>query len=116
MLRQALTGLMYVLLLLVVVLCLRSVWVGLNEPARYAAAFPGAHGWLFDATMTASAAAALNAFALACRQRWAIWTNVAIGVVSLVLLAMVRAPWALSDCRRLVRGDHAAAADAVARG
>jgi hypothetical protein len=90
--RTALTSILYLTLAAVVYSCAASVWIALAEPARYAAAFPGAQGFLYDLTIALSGAATLNALAIGLRWRWAIWTNFAIGIGSIVLFEIARGP------------------------
>jgi hypothetical protein len=78
------------MLLLVVLSSIQSVWIGLTQSARYLAAFPGAHGALYYVTLVTSAIAGVNCILIALRQRWAIWTNVAIGAWSIALLEIVQ--------------------------
>jgi hypothetical protein len=87
--KLVLTAILYLTLAAVVYSCTRSVWLAFAEPARYTASFPGANGILYELTIGLSAAAALNAIAVGLGQRWAIWTNILIGVSSIVLFEAV---------------------------
>ena len=87
--RPVLIMTLYLTLTGVVYSCGRSVWFAFAEPARYAVSFPGASGVLYETTIWLSAAAALNAVAVAVRQRWAIWTNIIIGMSSIGLFEIV---------------------------
>lgn len=90
--RRVLYVVVYVLLAAVVVSCLRTVWVGVTDVARYRRAFPGAQGALFWFTMLASILAAANAMLIGIRIKGAILANPLIGLVSVILLEMVDGP------------------------
>ena len=90
--RRALTAGLYLVLAAVVVSTIQSIWIGVTDTPRYQAVFPGARGLLFWLTLMLSALAGLNAMFIALRQRWAVWINPAIGISSIVLLAVVGSP------------------------
>jgi len=90
--RRGLYAVAYAVLAAVVVSCLRSVWVGFTDMARYQRAFPGAQGALFWFTQLASLMAAANAMLIGRRIKGAILANPVIGLVSIILLEMVGGP------------------------
>jgi hypothetical protein len=87
--KWVLYAVLYVMLLLVVLSSIQSVWIGLTQSERYLAAFPGAHGGLYYITLLTSVAAGANSILIGLRQRWAVWTNVAVGAWSIMLLEVV---------------------------
>ena len=90
--KRLLDAVLYVLLLAVVVSCLRSVWIGLFDVARYRAAFPGAVGVLYPATLIASFGAAVTAVFIAFRKRAAVLANPFVGFASILLLEFAHGP------------------------
>lgn len=90
--RRLLHVALYLLLLSVVVSCLRSVWIGVFDPGRYRAAFPGAAGNLYAASLIASLAAAVTAVFIALRHRIAVLANPFVGLASILLLEFCNAP------------------------
>jgi hypothetical protein len=90
--HRALSCVLHVSLLLVVVAEANTVWIGIADPPRYVAAFPGATGPLFAVMIATSAAAGVNALMIWLRQRWAIWLNLVIGPWSVALIELVGGP------------------------
>jgi hypothetical protein len=90
--HRLLSALLHVSLLLVVVAEANSVWIGITDTPRYLAAFPGATGPLFAATIATSAAAGVNALMIWLRQPWAIRANLVIGPLSVALIELARGP------------------------
>jgi hypothetical protein len=87
--KQVLYVVLYVMLLLVVLSSIQSVWIGLTQRARYLAAFPGADIGFYYVTLLTSVAAGANSILIALKLRWAVWTNIAVGAWSVVLLEIV---------------------------
>lgn len=88
--KRVLFAALYLMLLLVVWSSIQSVWIGLTQRAQYLAAFPGADGGLYYVTLLTSVAAGANSILIALRRRWAVWTNVAVGAWSILLLEVVQ--------------------------
>jgi hypothetical protein len=94
--RRALLILFYVTATLVVVSEARTVWLALADKQRFLDLLPGTNGPFFAVFVMTSALAGLNAVLVGLRLRWAVWLNIAIGIWSILLLQLVRAPLANS--------------------
>jgi len=92
MVRRGFTILLHLVLLSVVVSCFHSIWVGLMAPERYHAVFPGAQGAMYWVTQSLSLAAGVNSILIALQKRWALLINPAIGVLSILVIEVVRGP------------------------
>jgi hypothetical protein len=90
--KRIITLCLYIVLAAVILSEIRTVWIGLTDPGRFANVFPGATGPMYYLAVTTSACAGLNAIAVWLRQRWAIWMNVFIGVWSIVLVHIMGGP------------------------
>jgi hypothetical protein len=90
--RQLAFVILYATLALVVISEARTVFLAMFEPERFLRALPGvARAWL-PVIIATSAAAGIAAILVGARVRWAVWLNLAIGLWSILLLNLVRAP------------------------
>jgi hypothetical protein len=93
--NRAPTLLLYLALAAVVASEINTLRIAFTDPERFARSFPAAgDGIYFYVTVATSAAAGLNSILIAFRHRWALLTNAAIGVWSIVLVRMLGGPTA----------------------
>ncbi len=81
-----------VLLLLVILAEANSLLQANINPSKYMMVFPGASGFLFYLSQLTSFAALANCIMIWLWKKWAIWTNVIIGVWSIILVQIVEGP------------------------
>ena len=81
-----------ILLLMVIVAEVNSILQANINPAKYVLVFPGASGFLFYFSQFTSFAALVNCVMIWLWKKWAIWTNVVIGVWSITLVQILEGP------------------------
>jgi hypothetical protein len=80
---------LYIVLAAVILSEAQTVRVATTDRARFKSMFPGAVGVMFYVAVITSACAGGNAVAVWLRQKWAVWTNVVIGLWSIVLVTLL---------------------------
>jgi hypothetical protein len=80
---------LYLVLTAVILSEARTVWVALSDRARFEAVFPRAVGAMFYVALITSICAGANAIAVWLHRKWAVWTNLVIGLWSTVLVTLL---------------------------
>jgi hypothetical protein len=89
---KVLNWVLHVMLGLVVLSAINSTWIGIADKPRYLTAFPGAEGALYPLSLLTSFISAANCIMIWQRRRWALWTNMLIGIWSISLIEIVGGP------------------------